>query len=136
MSGALHQRAGLRAAFLTLAFLALVMKVAVPSGFMIAAPGSGAGFPLVICTGHGEILKTLPDGKGGRSKGGESKSKSDAPCAFAGHAAPPTPAVGPEIAVATFAHAIQLITIRFDLVPGRGLAAPPPPSQGPPTLLV
>jgi hypothetical protein len=131
MSGALHQRAGLRATFLTLAFLALVMKVAVPSGFMVAAPGSGAGFPLVICTGHGEINKTVPDGKGG-----DSKSKSDAPCAFAGHAAPPTPEVGPEIAAATFAHMAAPNAIRFDLAPGRGLAAPPPPSQGPPTLLV
>jgi hypothetical protein len=131
MVGGLHKQARLRAAFLTLAFLALLVKVAVPAGFMVAAPGSGSGFPLVICTGHGEIVKTLPDGKGG-----DSKSKSDAPCAFAGHAAPPTPAVGPEIASATFAHAVEPTAIRFDLVPGRGLAAPPPPSQGPPTLLV
>ena len=131
MVGGFHQRARWRAAFLTLAFLALVVKVAVPNGFMVAAPGSGAGFPLVICTGHGEITKTTPDGKGGESKG-----KSDAPCAFAGHAAPPTPAVGPEIAVAGFVHAAAPPAIRFDLVPGRGLAAPPPPSQGPPTLLV
>ncbi len=131
MGGVFHKDAGLRAAFLTLAFLALIVKVAVPSGFMVAAPGSGPGFPLVICTGHGEITKTTPDGKGG-----ESKSKSDAPCAFAGHAAPPTPAVRPEIADASFAHAAAQPIIRFDLVPGRGLAAPPPPSQGPPTLLV
>jgi hypothetical protein len=127
----LHKQAGLRAAFLTLAFLALLVKVAVPTGFMVAAPGSGSGFPLVICTGHGEITKTTSDGKGG-----ENKSKSDAPCAFAGHAAPPTPAVGPEITAASFAHAVAPTVIRFDLVPGRGLAAPPPPSQGPPTLLV
>jgi hypothetical protein len=131
MFGGFHQRAGLRAAFLTLAFLALVVKVAVPNGFMIAAPGSGPGFPLVICTGHGEITKTTSDGKGG-----ENKSKSDAPCAFAGHAAPPTPAVGPEIAAVSFAHVAAPRVIRFDLVPGRGLAAPPPPSQGPPTYLI
>jgi hypothetical protein len=121
----------MRAAFLTLAFLALLVKVAVPTGFMVAAAGSGPGFPLVICTGHGEITKTTPDGKGGESKG-----KSDAPCAFAGHAAPPTPSAGPEIAAASFAHAAPPPVICFDLVPGRGLAAPPPPSQGPPTLLV
>ena len=131
MVGGLHRRAGLRAAFLTLAFLALLVKVAVPSGFMVAAPGSGPGFPLVICTGHGEVTKTTSD-----RKGGESKSRSDAPCAFAGHAAPPTPAAAPEIASASFAHAAAPPAIRFDLVPGRGLAAPPPPSQGPPTLLV
>ncbi len=131
MVGGLHGLARWRGAFLTLAFLALVMKVAVPTGFMVAAPGSGSSFPLVICTGHGEIVKGAPD-----NKGGESKSRSDAPCAFAGHAAPPTPAVGPQIVAASFAHAIQPITVRFDLVPGRGLAAPPPPSQGPPVTLV
>ncbi len=131
MLGGFDRRAGRRAAFLTLAFLALVVKVAVPTGFMVAAPGSGPGFPLVICTGHGEITKNVPDGKGG-----ESKSKPDAPCAFAGHAAPPTPSAGPEIAAAAFAHAAEPITLRFDLVPGRGLAAPPPPSQGPPNPLV
>ncbi len=118
-----------RGAFLTLAFLALLMKIAAPPGFMVSAQGPG-GFPLVICTGHGPLSSSTPD-----NKGGESKSKPDAPCAFAGHAAPPAPAAGAQVAAAAFAHAVERPSLKFDLAPGRGLAAPPPPSQGPPTLL-
>jgi len=53
---------------------------------------------------------------------------------FAGHAvgaAPPLMAlIARPIALATLAAPVAL----FDLTPGRGLAAPPPPSQGPPQL--
>ena len=125
-----QRRAGWRGVFLTLALLALAMKVAAPPGFMFAPTSPGSPFTLMICTGHGPLILGTS-----HHKGGASQSKSEAPCAFAGHAAPPTPAFGPEIAVAAYAHAIQPTAIRFDLVPGRGLAAPPPPSQGPPTLL-
>lgn len=104
------------------------MKVAAPPGFMFAAPGSG--FSLVICTGHGPLTLDLPD-----HKGAPSKSKSDAPCAFAGHAAPPTPAFGAPLIGSAFSQRAELDLPRFDLVPGRGLAAPPPPAQGPPTRL-
>jgi hypothetical protein len=123
------KRAAWRGAFLTLAFLALLMKVAAPPGFMVSAQGPG-GFPLVICTGHGPLTSNTPD-----NKGGDSRSKSDAPCAFAGHAAPPTPAVGAPVIAAAFVHTADPPSLKFDLAPGRGLAAPPPPSQGPPILL-
>jgi hypothetical protein len=106
------------------------MKVAAPPGFMIAAPGSNAGFPLVICTGHGPLAAGLPDGKGDKSQ-----TKSDSPCAFAGHAVPPTPSVGTPVLGSAFVRTADRAAARFDLAPGRGLAAPPPPSQGPPTLL-
>jgi hypothetical protein len=125
-----HKHATWRGVFVTLAFFALLMKVAAPPGFMIAAPGSNAGFPLVICTGHGPLSQTPAD-----SKGGERKTKSDAPCAFAGHAAPPTPSVRAEILASAFVQTPQRSPRRFDLTPGRGLAAPPPPAQGPPVLL-
>ncbi len=123
----IHRRAAWRGAFLTLAFLALVMKVAAPPGFMVAATGAPGAFPLVICTGHGPLTPLGQD-----SKGGESKSRSDAPCAFAGHGAPPTPAAGLPIARPAFAQAADVSPLPLDLVPGRGLAAPPPPSHAPP----
>jgi hypothetical protein len=126
-----HRRSGWRA-FLTLAVLALVMKVAAPPGFMFAAEDRGAhgapAFALVICTGHGPLDL-------GKDKGGQSKQRADAPCAFAGHAAPPTPAFGAAIPLADFAGYAAPVAVLADLIPGRGLAAPPPPSQGPPLFL-
>ena len=129
-----HNRTAWRGAFLTLAFLALAIKVAVPSGFMIAAPapgqGLGAAFNLVICTGHGPMTVGQPD-----HKGGENKSRSDAPCAFAGHAAPPVPSLGATLIGSAYVQTAEIALPRADLTPGRGLAAPPPPSRGPPTYL-
>jgi hypothetical protein len=119
----------LRAAFLTLAMLALVVKVAVPTGFMVASPGSGAGFPLVICTGHGPMI-AHPNGE----KGGE-KARSDAPCAFAGHAVSAAPPISAPLPGSFFFANVLASPAGVRLAPGRGLAAPPPPSQGPPTLL-
>lgn len=119
----------LRAAFLTLALLALVVKVAVPAGFMVAAPGSGAGFPLVICTGHGPMT-VHPGGE----KGGE-KVHSDAPCAFAGHAVSAAPPIGAPIGGSLAYAAVEADPAGVRLAPGLGLAAPPPPSQAPPAVL-
>jgi len=108
-----------------LALLTVSFRVLIPSGFMIAQ--TRGGFPLVICTGHGPLdLSGAGDPFHGK------KSSSDAPCAFAGHAATTPPAsfvVSAAVGLVYFAPAIDR---RGDLVPGRGLAAPPPPSQGPP----
>lgn len=119
-----------RAAFLALAFLALLVKVTVPAGFMLATPGAGSGFPLVLCTGHGPLESKAAD-----QKGREAKTHSDAPCAFAGQAAPPTPALGAEVPQTSAVAYAPQAAIPADLIPGRGLAAPPPPSQGPPLSL-
>jgi hypothetical protein len=117
------------AAFIALAFLALVVKVAVPTGFMVASPGSGAGFPLVICTGHGPMVAHHGEDKG------DSKAKSDAPCAFAGQSVAATTAIAAPIGAVVYWRAV---TPRLSAVlssPGRGLAAPPPPSHAPPIIL-
>ena len=117
---------------MTLAFLALVMKVAAPPGFMFAAQGNGAhsapAFALVICTGHGPLDLA-------KDKDGQTKQRADAPCAFAGHAAPPTPALGASTPRPRLAEYKAPLAVFADLMPGRGLAAPPPPSQGPPLTL-
>jgi hypothetical protein len=108
------------------------MKVAAPPGFMFAAEDHGAhaapAFALVICTGHGPLDLS-------KDKGGKNKQRADAPCAFAGHAAPPTPALGAAIPLAGLADYKAPVAPLADLIPGRGLAAPPPPSQGPPLFL-
>jgi hypothetical protein len=95
---------------------------------MLAREGGRA--TIAICTGHGAAASVI-DLSGHPAK--PSQSKPDAPCAFAGHgvvaAAPVAALLASPIALPSAPPALA----RFDLAPGRGLAAPPPPSQGPPT---
>jgi hypothetical protein len=124
-------RIRMKGAFLALAFVAVLVKVMVPVGFMAAERPTSHAFPFVICTAQGRA--TLP---ASTEHAPAHKSKTDAPCAFAANAAPPAPA---EIAVlsAPFrAEPLAVREVRADLQPGRGLAAPPPPSQAPPAVLV
>jgi len=115
----------LRLGLAVLALLAVALKVLIPSGFMVAQ--TSGGFPLVICTGHGPLdLSGAGDPLHGK------KSSNEAPCAFSGHAATtPPPSLLITAATGLF-YLAPAIDRRGDLVPGRGLAAPPPPSQGPP----
>jgi hypothetical protein len=108
-----------------LALAALWIQVLIPQGFMVAQASTGPA--LVICTGHGPLQSPDHSGKA-------PKPTSDAPCVFAAHgavSAPPLPALlaAPDFAPVTIA-AQSFVTQS----PGRGLAAPPPPSQGPPQL--
>jgi hypothetical protein len=127
-----NQSQGWRSVCLTLTILALVLKVLVPQGFMLSE--RGPGFPLVICTGHGPL--TLIDDGHGVPKNPAQK-KSDAPCTGAGNVTPVTPS-----ALSTASEPVVLVADRlhsdlaFDLIPGRGLAAPPPQSHGPPAISI
>jgi hypothetical protein len=113
-----------RGVLLTLAVLSLVMRVAIPQGFMLSGEG-GAGPQLVICTGHGP-LKSDPSAPAEKSKPGSA-------CAFAGHGSGAATDPGPQIdAAAVFTTLTPARPLPADLAPGRGLAAPPPPSLGPP----
>ena len=132
MSGMLgHWRGdgGLRRWAVGLALLALMLQGLTPPGFMLARQDGRA--TIAICTGHGAAFSVI-DLTGHPAK--PAQSRPDAPCAFAGHglitATPIAALVASPIALPSAPPAIP----RFDLAPGRGLAAPPPPSQGPPTL--
>jgi hypothetical protein len=112
---------------IALAFLALATRVTVPPGFM---PRTGGAPGLVICTGHGPATAPI------RRNGPPSKSpsdKSDPHCAFG-----PSSATGMPVPIAESLPAESLASnqaqpnTRPDLAPGRGLAAPLPPSHGPP----
>jgi hypothetical protein len=114
---------------LVLAVFALAFRIVAPPGTMVADTGHGAA--LVACTGHGPMSamsssKTTP----------ASKAHSDGSCEFAAHAAhvlatPPLELVGSTHWTPTrLPEPIGLATL------GRGLAAPPPPSQAPPSLSV
>ena len=111
-----------------LAVLALIVQALTPPGFMVARQDGHAA--IVICTGHGPA-SSLSDLLG--HPGNAPQSRHDAPCAFAGlalGAAPPLMSM--ILRPVSLATEVALIA-RFDLIPGRGLAAPPPPSQGPPS---
>ena len=138
----LRQRAGiLRHVVLTLALLALSVKVLVPQGFMVAPqPSADAPFALVICTGHGTLVV---DPAGAAKPGSEHRDPSgkspthDAPCAFSGHgAAAPPPSLAPVATVEFVSHVFAPAQRVADLAPGRGLAAPPLPARGPPSRLI
>jgi hypothetical protein len=114
-----------------LAAMALVLQIAVPPGFMPA--WTDRGLATVICTGHGPLLAHSDE----HGKPGKAPARGEgAGCVFAGHGgAAPTPAPH----ALTRAHVVVVAEPSRpsrDLLPGRGLAAPPPPSQGPPIRLI
>jgi hypothetical protein len=112
-----------------LALLALFLQGVAPAGFMLAREDGRA--TIAICTGHG-AAHSLADLAGHPAKA--PKSKPDAPCAFAGHGVAASAPIAALIASPIGRPSAPLVAARFDLAPGRGLAAPPPPSQGPPQL--
>ncbi|MEH0195295.1 DUF2946 family protein [Caulobacter sp. CCNWLY153] len=133
-----HRWTNARAVFMTLAALAVALKVLIPAGFMTAPePRNGLPFALVLCTGQG--AKVVAPGERLDHKKGSDEKPANAPCAFAAlgvaMGAPPADlAVAP---VEFVAYAAQPQPTRVvHLAPGRGLAAPPLPARGPPSLLI
>jgi hypothetical protein len=117
-----------RGVVLTLALLALALKVVVPPGFMVGPPTNSLPFAIVICTAQGAVVVD----PGGSHEDGEA-SKHDAPCVFAGHGlgAEPPERSSHLLRPTTIYHPIAL-TPSCEAAPGRGLCAPPPPARGPP----
>ena len=120
-----------RPAALAVAILALLLNVLIPPGFMVV--GGPTSPLLVICTGHGAVTQSSADlGHPGKAP----KDKADHSCPFAGHGGSP---LAPRLMSVSLPRPLAAIvrseTELHDLTPGRGLAAPPPPSQGPPVTL-
>ena len=122
-----------RRAFLFAAFLALVLQLMVPAGFMIAAPDHAGGFPIVICSAQGQtVVDWAAVSPGSDAHKSKAPAKSMAGCPFAGHAtAAEAPTPGAIAVPAAFTHAAPTGRA-YAVFPGRGLAAPPPPAIGPP----
>ncbi len=125
--------------FVTLTVLALAVRFAMPAGIMLQKPAEDGEMPaLVICSSAG-MITIKADGYGIPGKTDPAKQqdhgKSGEPCVFAAMAvtaAVPAPivldAVAPVATPAPFWAAVQQR-------PGEGLAAPPPPATGPPSLV-
>jgi hypothetical protein len=117
---------------LLFALLSLTMRLLVPAGFM---PHSGqAGYAITLCSGEGMVSAWVDaDGKLHQDKQGPKKS-SEQQCAFSAMAAPfvapeaASPDLKPALPMAVAFGGTQTVAI------GQGLAAPPPPSTGPPVL--
>ena len=129
----MRERSGWRGTLVALSLFALTLRLLIPAGFM---PGTSLSMPIVVCTGQGPMLMTMniamePDH---RSDPGQAPSGgSGHPCDFASLGAPALFATPIEPSVASTVVAVAgLTTPRPQTAPGRGIAAPPPPSHAPP----
>jgi len=111
-------------AWFAMALAAVMVRAFIPTGYMIAP---SQGLHLVICTGHGPAVSRI-DGEAPS----KAPQKPDQPCVFAGcHSACSVDILLPVAQPAAW-FAVVTVLHSLDLSPGRGLAAPPPPSHAPP----
>lgn len=129
----------LKIAGLTLAALALFLKVLIPPGTMVAPPSADKSFPLMICTSQGAMAMPMADMGGHHDPADKGDPGPDAghhhPCIFASASASPlTPSVAaaPPRAAPVYDDTFQSLS---HSAPGQGLSAPPPPARAPPVLL-
>lgn len=122
------------------ALLALLVRALVPAGYMVAEAGEADGRYLVVqmCDGHGSAAQIIDLDTGkvvDKSKSPDTTNTSnDAPCVFAMAAVVSLPTLAFEPALVRHVIATELAGIS-DVRPGRGIAAPPPPATGPPSLI-
>lgn len=112
------------------ALLALTLKLLVPPGFM---PGTSLAQPIVLCPDQGPMPMMAMMDHAGHHHPMAPHDKAGHPCAFAGvGAAVLAPYLdGPRLAALPPERAAPSSDRRV-IAPGRGMAAPPPPSHAPP----
>jgi hypothetical protein len=123
-----------------IALLALLVRAVVPAGYMLATAETSEGRYLVVqlCDSHAGFTQIIDLDTGKQVDPGTLPTKSSdkagkAPCVFASvpHLSAPQAAVDVEApAITTQAASFAKVAV----TPGRGIAAPPPPSTGPPSL--
>lgn len=130
-----------RHVYLTLAMLAVALKVAIPAGFMAAPAHAGElPFAIVLCTSQGMVTvdanQALPGAADkGHADGGHAADQDDhSPCAFAGHGlGAPAPALIDLGLAHPVGYDLDLPQTHESVAPGRGLSGPPLPARGPPS---
>ena len=128
-----------------LAICAMALRIAIPSGYMLDQPSGVNGLPaLVICSGQGALevmnsanaaLDDLRQIIGDQDKKDGGKGATQHGCAFAGHSTPVHAPVLQSLAAPAFAPFVQTASTPVHQRPGLGLAAPPPPKTGPPSIV-
>ena len=122
-----------------IALLAMLLRAVVPAGYMLAQADTGQGRFLTVemCEGHAAKVIDLDTGKQidpSKLPGKADDKSKHAPCVFAATASVATP-----VAIAEPVEFIATQDVDFgvdlNVRPGRGIAAPPPPSTGPPASL-
>lgn len=139
LRGVRHRRSGIFQAFAAFALLAMVVRTLVPAGFMVAPADHGGFISLTLCSDQGATaafidLETgaIVHGDVAPDPSSPGKSSNDGgPCTFAGVATLAAPEVAPSVGVALGPFEVASVAI-VRVAPGRGLAAPPPWSTGPP----
>jgi hypothetical protein len=120
----------LRAAFAALAFIALVVLVLLPPGYMVGGADKSGPVRIVICTGHGPVEAAVDLGKTPPTKNG----KASTPCALSAHGSAAPISVPPRIAAGwPLETALITFPVSRSFI-GRGLAALPP-ARAPPISL-
>ncbi len=130
MNGGGRQSQAVRGLFALLVLCALAVRIAIPAGFMPVQ--SSHGIAISICTGHGAVSAVLPIEKH-EDPAGHDQPQNDQ-CAFAA-------GLGGGLLAAVATTSDGGIVLADPLVAGRAsgilaiqrMAAPPPPSRGPPT---
>jgi hypothetical protein len=121
-----------------IALLAMLVRAIVPAGYMLATAETAHGryLTVTVCEAHDSATQML-DLKTGRLvdpssvPAKHSDKVEHAPCVFAMAAPMAPPAVS--IQPVTFVTVETAAPVRpRDVRPGEGIAAPPPPSTGPP----
>jgi len=129
---------------LAVTVLAMAMRVMIPSGYMVARPDAARGLPqMVICTGQGAMAVAV-DGEGHLVKASlkpaskpshQDTDRPDHPCAFsATSAAAQSASLALPLALVRFSQSVPQ-PLASAQRPGLGLAAPPPWTTGPPSIL-
>ncbi len=121
------------------ALMALLVRAMVPAGYMLAEADTGSGryLTLELCDAHGSQPQVIDLETGKIIDLPDESTPSDhppQPCVFAGIAATTPPDSAHEPVTFAVERSVDFGILR-DLRPGRGIAAPPPPSTGPPSFI-
>ena len=122
-----------------LALLAIAVRALVPAGYMLATAQDGRFIAVTLCSGHGAVDAVIDLTTGAVVDADATKQNDipsnapnpDAPCVFATMAALSAPEHPPAFTL-VFQSAPAERVRDLAVAPGRGLAAPPPWSTGPP----
>jgi hypothetical protein len=125
-----------------IALLAMLVRAVVPAGYMLAEAETANGRYITVdfCESHGAVKRVLDlDTRklldSSKIPASDHAGKTQhTPCVFAAAAPLAPPIVGVQPVEFVVSHDIDFGDVR-DLRPGRGIAAPPPPSTGPPATI-
>lgn len=123
-----------RFGWLLLLVAALLARSVAPEGWMPVVNAAG-GIEITVCNGTGpdSAMVLSPDGKLHHKAPGKNQP-GDHACAFSGLGVADAPPTLVALAAPVFTPDAAPALDPIGAIPGRGLAAPPPPATGPPSL--